>query len=807
MGEINTVSKIRTLIKHLENATFSDWWNTHYYNDDSYRCLTYETINSVNVETDSGGDGTITIGYLSVNGQYENKRLVPIELITAKTKIITRTVAATDISVFPYGETIGSIKQIHLNYNNLTLINQANHDLNFYATISPSNVTIKDVTSYSDSLSIIQYKKQNNNITYLLIDISEEVASGNIDNLVFGTDNIYGHTFSVGTTDGTNKWATQGLRFTPVVPNNSSGENTYSYNDITVNSDYSYTISTVSFPSSQSGNTGGCVRGYESVSYVYARKEDELLDGTDFFNFSNCNPRLKTSETKLQIVSNSFSDNNLVANYKTNYPTKTLFRYFANLPDLKGHCIINFEQWVDPGNISEYPYGLDCIRKEFDFTSIYDINSMSLQLDSKLNNGKTEFLYGDDIYALWTINPSGGWIDPSLITTNNIADFCESENASLFLYDAVYAMSGIIVKLNPYVTGTNTATIYAGDNSCSIQYTVNPMIYIEKTQGKYEGHNNVDDEDPTIIEFVSSEYIKFTNFSSESRDICFVGKPIGESANSNPYVVKPVVYDATTMTAVGTNYSPDLTNYLKPVTLEPHKSYYICCDIHSNNNTNIIDYGESTDYPLYCEIRDNYSGTGTVIGNLSWIMSDETMTAPTAVDYSSVNVTDGYIYESIRKYGDDKWRRIEDDDVSDIINTLEHHKIVINFSVPVKIKTIHFQTYYRGSSSNDFANPTVNGEWDNLYFDNIQLCLNTMSEITIKDYVDGYGAKIFPTWNDIYDNLSGSDTEKIDNLWHNGHTQNDAIFKYESNITITFDDTYETTKIVQLVNYIEYDGR
>lgn len=739
--EINTVSKIRTLINNLNNNNFLNWWDEHYYNVNSYLCLTYETINSINVETASGKSG-VTIGYLSVDGQYENKRLVPIELITAKTKTITRSVAATGISVFPYGETIGSIKQIHLNYNNLTLINQNNHDLNFYATISPSNVTIKDVTSYSDSLSIVQYKKQNNNITYLLIDISGEVASGNIDNLVFGPNNIYGHNFSVGTTDGTNKWAIQGLRFTPVVPNNSSGENTYSYNDITVNSDYSYTISTVSFPSSLSGNTGGCVRGYESVSYVYAREEDELLNGTDFFNFSNCNPRLKTSETKLQIVSNSFSDNNLVANYKTNYPTKTLSRYFANLPDLKGHCIINFEQWVDPGNISEYPYGLDCIRKEFDFTSIYDISSMSLQLHSKLNNGKTEFLYGDDIYALWTINPSGGWIDPSLITTINIVDFCESQNESLFLYDAVYAMTGIMVKLNPYITGTNTATIYAGDNSCSIQYTVNPMIYIEKTQGKYDGHNNVDDEDPTIIEFVSSEYIKFTNFSSESKDICFVGKPIGESANSNPYVVKPVVYDATTMTAVGNNYSPDLTNYLKPVTLEPHKSYYICCDIHSNNNTHIIDYGESTDYPLYCEIHEGTSGTGTLLGNLSWIMSDETMTVPTVDSQEIHDESSLGLLSEYRDYSKDPCNGYSLVYTESVLSHQKKYKLQLNLSNYIKPKELYigFQLTKTGNSTKV-----------NIIRDPIPGYLfgtDPLNVFTIKDYVHT-GYPIIPTNSEI----------------------------------------------------------
>ena len=735
--EINTVSKIRTLINNLNNNNFLNWWNEHYYNVNSYLCLTYETINSVNVETASGKTG-VTIGYLSVNGQYENKRLVPIELITAKTKIITRTVAATGISVFPYGQTIGTIKQIYLNYNNLTSINQNNNDLKFYATISPSDVTIKDVTSYSDSLSIKQHKPQNNNITYLWTDISGEVASGNIDNLVFGLDNIYGHTFSVGTTDGTNKWTTQGLRFTPVVPNNSSGENTYSYNDITVNSDYSYTISTVSFPSSMSGNTGGCVRGYESVSYVYAREEDELPSTIDFFDFTNCNPRLKTSNTRLQIVSNSSSNHNLVADYKTNYPTKTLSRYFANLPDLKGHCIINFKQWIDPNNTSEYPHGLDCIRKEFNFTSIHNITSMSLQLFSDLNNDKTEFLYGDDIYATWKINPAGAWIDPSLITTINIADFCESENASLFNFDAVYAVQGIIVKLNPYVTGTNTATIYAGNNSCSIQYTVNPIIYIEKTQGKYDGHNNVDDEDPTIIEFVSSEYIKFTNFSSESRNICFVGKPIGESANSNPYVVKPVVYDATTMTAVGTNYSPDLTNYLKPVTLEPHKSYYICCDIHSNDNNHIIDYGKSTDYPLYCEIREGNSGTGTLLGTLSWIMSDETMTVPTAYSTTIGNGWELSLYEEYRDYSLDPYSGY----IPNISSMLYHnkkYKLRLSLENAVKAETMLI-VYQITSSSNTV---TISRNVLTYLFGS-----EPLNEFIILDYVHT-GYPIVPSSNDI----------------------------------------------------------
>ena len=645
--EINTSDKIQTTIDRLGNGVFSDWWHDHYSRVDSNRCITYEIINSVNVELSQGRTGFV-IGYLSVDSQYENKQLVPIKSITAKTKTITRSTAATGISIRPYGQTGLGSKQINLNYNNLTSINQYNSDLKFYATISPINVTIKDVTSYSDSLSIKQHKPQNNNITYLWTDISKEVASGNIDNLVFGPDNNYGHTFSAGTTDGTNKWTTQYLRFTPVVPNNSSGTNTYSYNDITVNSDYSYTISTVSFPSSVAGNNGGCVRGYESDSYVYAREKDELLPGTSFSDFTNCNPHLKTSDDKLQIVSNSSSNHNLVADYKTNYPTKTLSRYFANLPDLKGHCIINFKQWIDPNYTSNYPYGLDCIRKEFNFTSIRNITSMSLQLFSDLNNDKTEFLYGDDIYATWKINPAGAWIDPSLITTNNISDFCESENASLFLFDAVFASPATIVKLNSHVIGTNTAEIHAGNKSCSLQYTVNPMIYFEKTQGKYLAV--IDEDDPATINFASSEYIKFTNFSSESRTICFVGKPIGESANSDPYVVKPVVYDATTMTEVGNVTSPDLTNYLKPVTLEPHKSYYIYCDIYSNSNTGYIDYGESTDYPFYCEIHEGNSSTGTLLGNLSWVISDETMTVPTAYSTTVSGNLEFSVYEEYRDY-------------------------------------------------------------------------------------------------------------------------------------------------------------
>ena len=651
--EINTSDKIQTTIDRLENDTFSDWWHGHYGRGvDSNRCMTYEIINSVNIELSQGKTGFI-IGYLSVDSQYENKQLVPIKSITAKTKTITRSTAATNISIRQYGQTGVGSKQINLNYNNLTSINHNNHDLNFYATISPSNVTINDVTSYSDSLSIEQYKMLHPNVTYLWTDISKEVASGNIDNLVFGPDNNYGHTFSAGTTDGTNKWTTQYLRFTPVVPNNSSGTNTYSYNDITVNSDYSYTISTVSFPGSVAENNGGCVRGYESDSYVYAREKDELLPGPSFSDFTNCNPHLKTSDDKLQIVSNSSSNHNLVADYKTNYPTKTLSRYFANLPDLKGHCIINFKQWIDPGNTSEYPYGLDCIRKEFNFTSVRDITSMSLQLFSDLNNDKTEFLYGDDIYAVWKINPAGAWIDPSLITTNNISDFCESQNASLFLFDAVFAAPIIIVKLNSHIIGTNTAEIHAGNNSCSLQYTVNPMIYFEKTQGKYLAV--IDEDDPATINFASSEYIKFTNFSSESRTICFVGKPIGESANSDPYVVKPIVYDATAMTEVGNVTSPDLTNYLKPVTLEPHKSYYIYCDIYSNSNTDYIDYGESTDYPFYCEIHEGNSNAGTLLGNLSWVISDENMTTPEAYSTTISNSCELSLYEEYRDYSEDPY--------------------------------------------------------------------------------------------------------------------------------------------------------
>lgn len=658
------------------------------------KCMSIEELDAINYKsTIIENKTTINITVANINyadgstdrwnaNMKERKRLVPLSYISFSNKATFMSNPATDI-IIGYNDNTSQSTPFVPDLNSIIL--NPDEAVTVWAKVTGANNSTPSNSSVSwtsDDLTTVSHKTKNDNVSYAYVSFENYVDNKNFDNIIYtplgnsvSNSSEYSKIFAT-TVDGTNLTASKEYYIQTNVPTHvykmksDNGVSLMSEDsvlkDLIVDEEREIIVESCDIWNYDITNTNaganGAIRGYSTHPWTCVTRYDNETDidvlKNNFYWSTYLINATKLTNYDFQFLSNDTYDNRtqLYLKFTPKYPTDSLERHYISeingkkIYPIVGVCDIEFYHWNE--NVtSTNPNGKICMTKSFKYTAFVPIETMSLSLMN--NSSQTTFMFGQDILAKWTVSPKNAWYEPMDIVMTNVKDTPLTNpnhihNMGGIRFPIVMSQQGAIgLYLKSDSIGAKTATIVAGDMSCSLNYTVVPSINILKDSAKYYSDISFGNDEYMLnldevwaaaqtnasesMKQYKPEYIPLWIGADSSQNMCLIGHKIGES---NVYIMG-LIYDSTTNNKLSPD-DYDIVNgeYMSWYTLQPLHLYYITWTVASELASGIIYSSTPNDegYPILLTVQFvNYSNDMTLSSfeyetTLTWKLYTENST-------------------------------------------------------------------------------------------------------------------------------------------------------------------------------------